>query len=57
MLEGGTLYPPVDFCVGARAVYDAMRALDACEFAGSPPKLHLISVRDGAAHGLIRKLF
>ena len=57
MLEGGALYPPVDFCADARAAYDAISAPDPCELAGSSPKLHLISVRDGMAYGLVRKLF
>lgn len=57
LLEGGTLYPPIDFCVDAKAVFDAIRASDACEFAGSSLKLHLISVRDRMAHGLIRRLY
>ena len=56
LLEGGKLYPPVDFCVGARAVYDAVSASDSCEFAGSFLKLHLIIARDRIAHGFIRKL-
>ena len=40
-----------------RAVYDAIGASDACAFAGSSLKLHLICVRDRMTHGLIRKLF
>lgn len=47
----------VDFCVDARAVYDAIRASDACELAGSSFKLHFISARDRMTHGLLRNLF
>ena len=57
LLECGKLYPPADFCVDARAAYDAISASDAGELAGSSLKLHLISVRDRATHGLIRKFF
>lgn len=57
LLEGGELYPPFDFCVNARASYDAIGASDACEPAGISFKLHFITVRDGMAHRLIRKPF
>ena len=57
MLEGGVLYPPIGYCVDARAVYDAISASDACEPAGSSLKLHLISARDGMTHGLARNWF
>ena len=57
LFEGGLLYPPLDQCVDARAVYDAISATDACEFAGSSLKVHLISVGDRMPHGLIRNLF
>ena len=51
------MYPQIDFCVDARAVYDAISASDVCELAVSSFKLHLISVGDRMAHGLIRNLF
>ena len=57
LLEGGLLYPPLDLCVDARAVYDAVAATDACEPAESSLKLHLIPVRDRMTQGLIRKFF
>ena len=41
----------------AKAVYDAIRASDACEPAGSSLKLHIISVRGRMAHGLIRRFY
>ena len=50
------MYPPLDLCVDAKAVYDAIAASDACEPAECSLKLHLISVRDRMSHGLIRKL-
>lgn len=57
LLEVGCMHPPLDLCVDARAVYDAIRASDACEPAESSLKLHLISVWDRMTHGLIRKFW
>ena len=57
LLEKGKMYPPLDICADARAVYDAIAASDACEFAGCSLKLHLISVRDRMTHGLIRMFY
>ena len=57
LLENGGLYPPVDLCVGARAVYDAIAASDVCDPQESSLKLHLISVRDRMAAGIVRFLF
>ena len=57
LLEKGKMYPPLDLCIYARAVYDAIAASDACEPAGCSLKLHLIPVGDRMAHGLIRKLY
>lgn len=56
LLERGLMYTPLDICVDARAVCDAIRAPDACEFAGSSLKFHLVSVRDGMTYGQVRKL-
>ena len=56
-LERGMLYPPLDICVDARAVYDAISATDACEPAESNLKLHLISVRDMMTRNMIRRLY
>lgn len=56
LLEGGRLYPPLDLCVDASAVYDAVAATNICELAGSRLKFHLISVRDRMVHGLIGRL-
>ena len=57
LLEAGKLYPPIDFCVDAKVVFDAISASDACEFAESSFKLHFISVRDRMIHGLIRRFY
>ena len=57
LLEKGLMYPPLDLCVDAKTMSDAIAASDACEPAGCSPKLHLISVRDRMSHGLIRKLY
>lgn len=56
MLEIGNLYPALELCVDARAVYDAVGASDACGPAECSLKLHLISVRDRMSHGLVRGL-
>ena len=47
------MYPPLDICVDAKAVYDAIAASDACEPAECSLKLYVISVRDRMTHGLI----
>ena len=57
LLERGSMYPALDICVDARAVYDVIRAPDVCAFTGSSLKFHLISVRDRMTYGLIRKFF
>ena len=51
------MYPPLDVCVDARAVCDAISAADACEPAESGFKLYLISVRDRMTYGLMRRFF
>ena len=56
LLEHGMMYPPLDICVDARAVYDAISAAYACEPAVSSLKFHLISVGDRMTHGIIRQL-
>ena len=56
-LEHGALYPPLDVCVDARAVYDAIAATDACDPAECSLKLHLISVRDRMQAGIIRRMY
>ena len=43
--------------VDARAVFDAISASDICDPAESSLKLHLISVRDRLAQGIIRALY
>ena len=50
-------YPPIDYCVDAKAAFDAISASDACELAESSLKLHPISVRDRMTHGLTRRLY
>ena len=57
LLERGLMYPPLDVCVDAGAVYDAIAATDVCEPAGSSFKFHLISVRDRMTYGFISKFF
>ena len=56
-MEGGVLYPPLDFAVDAKAVFDAIAATDACDPTECSLKLHLISVRDRMSSGMIRRLF
>ena len=57
LLEHGQLYPPVDLCVDAKAVFDAISASDICDPAESSLKLHLISVRDRMSQGILRFLY
>ena len=51
------MYPPLDICVDAEAVYYAIAASDVCELAACSLKLHLISVRDRMMHGLDRAFY
>lgn len=46
----------MDVALDARALYDAIVAIDACEPQGSSFKLHLISVRVWLAQGTIRRV-
>ena len=57
LMEHGCMYPPIDVCVDARAVFDALAASDVCDPQESSLKLHLISVRDRLAAGILRFLF
>ena len=57
MMEMGQFYPPIDVCVDAKAVFDAIAASDVCDPADGSLKLHLISVRDRMATGMIRFLY
>ena len=55
LLEHGGLYPSLDVAVDAKAVFDAVAATDACDPQECSLKLHLISVRDRFAQGIIRR--
>ena len=57
LFQKESVYPPLDTCVDAKAIYDAIAASDACELAGCSLKLHLISAKDRMTHGLIKKLY
>ena len=57
LLERGVVYPPLDICVGARPVCDAISAADICEPAGSGPKFHPIPARDRMTRGFIRRFY
>ena len=56
LFEGGGLYPRFDVVVDARAVYDAMNPIDACEFQGSGLKFYRISVRDRLVPGMVGRI-
>ena len=56
LLEHGGLHPQLDVAVDARAVFDAVAASDACDPQRCPLNLHLISVRDRLAQGIIRRM-
>ena len=55
LFEKGLVYPPLDICVDAKAVYDAIAASDVCALAECSLEFHLISARHRMTHGLIRK--
>lgn len=48
--------PATDIAVDARAVFDAVDAIDACEPQEGSLKFHLIPVRDRLAQGIIRRM-
>ena len=56
LLEHWGIYPQLDIAVDARAVYDVVATTDACDPQGCSFKLHLISVRDRLAQGMIRRM-
>ena len=56
LFERGGLHPHLDFAVDVRAVYDVVAAAEACDPGDCSLKLHLISVRDRLAQGIIRRL-
>ena len=56
LLENGQVYPPVDICVDAAAVFDPIATADLCDFVESSVKLHLISGRDRMVQGILRFL-
>ena len=55
-LEAGGLYPPIDLLVDAKSVSDAVAAPDVCTPQESSLKLHLITIRDRLARGMLRSL-
>ena len=55
-LEEGQLYPPLDLCADARAVFDVISATDICDPQECSLKLHFISVRNRMEEGMIRRL-
>ena len=55
LLETGQLYPPLDLCVDARAVYDDIGPSDACAPAECSLKRRLVSVRNRLSHDLGRQ--
>ena len=46
LLENGDLYPKLELATDARAMFDAMATIDACEPQRSSLTLHFMSVRD-----------
>jgi hypothetical protein len=55
-METGGLYPPIDLLVDAQSVSDAVAAPDVCTPQEASLKLHLITIRDRLARGLLRSL-
>ena len=56
-LEAGQLTPPIEMCIDAKAVFDAVNASDVTTPQEASLKLHLISIRDRIEKGLIRALY
>ena len=56
LLEHGGLYLQLGVALDGRAVFDAVAATDACDPQECSLKLHLISVRDRLAQGMIRRM-
>ena len=56
-LEGGRLMPRIDAVVDAKAVFDAIAATDVCNPMECSLKLHLLSLRDKLAQGILKRLF
>ena len=50
------MHPQLDIAVDAQAVFDAVAATDACDLQECSFKLHLISVRDRFAQGIISRM-
>ena len=57
MLDEGKLQPPLDAVIDAKAVFDAIAAIDACNPTESSLKLHLLSIRDRIAARTLRRVF
>ena len=55
-LECGGLYPPIDLLVDAKSVSDAVAAPDTCTPQEASLKLHIKTIRDRLARGLLRSL-
>lgn len=50
------MHPRLDVAADARAVFDAVVAVDVCEPQGSSSKFHLISVRDMFVQGMVGRM-
>ena len=55
-LENGRLYPPMEALIDAQSVFDALVAPDAGTPLEASLKVHIISIRDRLARGVLRKI-
>lgn len=55
LLENCCLYPTLDIAIDARAAYDVVPAIGACEPHGRSIKFHISPARDRLILGIIRK--
>ena len=55
-LENGQLYPPIEICTDALSVWEAIAAEDCCTPQENSLKLHLLSIRDRLARGVLKTL-
>ena len=55
-MESGALYPPIDLFVDAKSVTDAIGVAEVCTPQEASLKLHLITIRDRLARGILRSV-
>ena len=56
-LEMGGLSPPIEACIDARSVFDAIAASDVTTPQEATLKLHLVSIRNRIENGVLKRLW